>query len=350
MDSNTEILDVLETDNNAIESEAKRSINYIYNKLGLSEPKIAWFNSVFESELVYYLIHKFTREEFIEYFMNNAEVCAKHLCEQIEYNNIYTPSTNSLLNAAEWYLNNGFQINNEYKLRNFILDNIFEYESEANNISIWNTKHPQSLFFMSHSRRCLPKIINFNTIFTITPLAKHIEFVNQNCFCWYPFDEISVLVKSPHKCTTNTLGLLHCEDRPALEWQDGTRLWFLNGTCVPQWVTETPIDVFTQEDILWNTEYGHEIAKKIGTKRLIGMFDTTVIDKHDNYELIELNIEDPEEILQLISGILPKQKYLKMVNPSTGEAHVEGVNPNCETIKEAFAWRNETTDTPVIIT
>ncbi|MHB8790181.1 MAG: hypothetical protein ACYDBT_09900 [Desulfobulbaceae bacterium] len=349
MDFNAEIFNTFETDNNALESKANRSINYIYNKLGLGEPKIAWFNSVFESELVYYLIHKFTREDFIEYFTNDTEICAKHLCEQIEYNNIYIPSTNSLLNAAEWYSNNGFRINNDYNILNFIVENLFEYESEANNISILNIKHQQSLFFMSNYSHCLPKIINFNTIFTIKQLTKHIEFVNQNCFCWYLFDEISILVRSPHKWTTNTLGLLHCEDHPALEWQDGTRLWFLNGTCVPKWVTEKPIDAFTQEDILWNTDCCHEIAKRIGTKRLIRLFDTTVIDKLDNYELIELKIEDPEEIIHLFSGILPKQKYLKMVNPSTGEAHVEGVHPTCETIKEALAWRNETTDNPVII-
>ena len=40
------------------------------------------------------------------------------------------------------------------------------------------------------------------------------------------------------------------------------------------------------------------------------------------------------------------QPYLKMVNPSLGTYHIEGVHPDCRTVAEALMWRNGSAETP----
>ena len=36
-----------------------------------------------------------------------------------------------------------------------------------------------------------------------------------------------------------------------------------------------------------------------------------------------------------------KRSYLKMVNPSTGEIHIKGVDPSCNTINKAIILQNQ---------
>jgi hypothetical protein len=42
--------------------------------------------------------------------------------------------------------------------------------------------------------------------------------------------------------------------------------------------------------------------------------------------------------------------YLKMINPSIGTYHIEGVHPECKTVKEALIWRNQSEETPAVLT
>jgi hypothetical protein len=37
-----------------------------------------------------------------------------------------------------------------------------------------------------------------------------------------------------------------------------------------------------------------------------------------------------------------ERPHLKMKNPSMDLWHIEGVHPDCKTVKEALAWRNGT--------
>jgi hypothetical protein len=41
-----------------------------------------------------------------------------------------------------------------------------------------------------------------------------------------------------------------------------------------------------------------------------------------------------------LSDEIPDARYLKMVNPSIGTFHVEGVDPQCATVEQALNWRN----------
>lgn len=87
-----------------------------------------------------------------------------------------------------------------------------------------------------------------------------------------------------------------------------------------------------------NAEVRRELVRKIGIERVVEKLGAEVVDKEEGYELLLLDIGDGN-----------KRPYLKMINPSTGTYHIEGVPPGTETVKAAITWRNQTDEKPTSI-
>ena len=85
-------------------------------------------------------------------------------------------------------------------------------------------------------------------------------------------------------------------------------------------------------------------------ERFTNLFGAVTVDEIQCYELIKLEASTQDIYTAEEVEFLSQQKYLKMRNPSTGEYHIEGVHPNCQTVREALAWRNGTEVEPSIIT
>ena len=64
-----------------------------------------------------------------------------------------------------------------------------------------------------------------------------------------------------------------------------------------------------------------------------------VADRQGDYELLLLDLGDKRN-----------RPYLKMLNPSIGTWHVEGVHPDCATVEQALNWRNQTDVKPEVLT
>jgi len=94
-------------------------------------------------------------------------------------------------------------------------------------------------------------------------------------------------------------------------------------------------DVFLAEK---NAENRMKIVKVNGIDAIYEAVGAKTIDKDGSYELISLDL-----------GEKSFRPYLKMINPSTGSIHIEGVHPDCKTVKAALEWRNETDKTPDVI-
>ena len=138
---------------------------------------------------------------------------------------------------------------------------------------------------------------------------------------------------------------------PAILYQDGFAVYSLNGVRVHDWVVKTPQET-TDKDIgkkilgLTNAQERTEAVKKFGISKIASLLESEQIDQFGDYELLAFTVND--------NKIGP---YLKMVNPSTGEIHVEGVgdvnNPwAIKTCEEALAWRMGLSEyvTPVVLT
>lgn len=78
-----------------------------------------------------------------------------------------------------------------------------------------------------------------------------------------------------------------------------------------------------------NAEVRRMLFQRIGADKALAALNASVIDTSGTYQLVNLDLKDGRH-----------RPFLKMLNPSTGETHVEGVPPGIETVTEALAWRN----------
>jgi len=136
-------------------------------------------------------------------------------------------------------------------------------------------------------------------------------------------------------------GQFHREDGPSIRYRDNIGFWHLNGVRVPRQIVETP----TQEIPLtwWLDERAPRrrqvIEQKIGAERIMGELDTEEIHQG----VIQIN--STEHFYRLLQLNLPDRRIrraLRMMNPSTGEIHIEWVPREVNTVQEAVAWRNGT--------
>lgn len=155
------------------------------------------------------------------------------------------------------------------------------------------------------------------------------------------YKNVAFVCIKPCKINRNENGDLHCTDGMAIAWRDGYGEYYLNGVSVDENVVMTPIDKLDSKLILkeTNAEVRREIVRKIGAEKLCKDLNAKIIDMKENYELLGIDIGD--------NRIRP---YLKMVNPSIGTYHIEGVHPDCKTVDMALEWRNKTKEIPVILT
>lgn len=135
---------------------------------------------------------------------------------------------------------------------------------------------------------------------------------------------------------------VHSDHGPAVRWPEGEEEYFvLHDVRVPREIVETPASELDPQLILRerNAEVRREIVRKIGIERVCEGLNAKCLDSQGNYELLLLDIQD---------GRL--RPYLKMKNPSIGVYHIEGVAPECRTVAEALAWRNQTDVPPSVLT
>jgi len=171
-------------------------------------------------------------------------------------------------------------------------------------------------------------------------LEPHFE-IAKYCGWWLPFDEAAIISEKPVEIHMNSTQVLHNEKGPAIRYSDGFCVWALNGIRVPQNIVETPWDKLDPQLVVkeTNAEIRREIVRKIGIERVISGLNAKVIDKEGDYELLTIDLGDKRE-----------RPYLKMINPSIGVYHIEGVPPGTATVKAALAFRNGTEEAPVSIT
>lgn len=160
--------------------------------------------------------------------------------------------------------------------------------------------------------------------------------IAESCGWWTPRETYAVLQHKPdhiHMTEVNGRGVLHCPTGAAIRYRDGFSVWALNGARVPSWLVETPAEQLDPRKFqeLVNAQQRAEFVRKFGIDRLCHEFGAKVIHQDGTYELVELAIDDQ-----------PPRRYLKMINPSVGVFHVEGVPNNIETVQGAIEYRMST--------
>ncbi len=131
--------------------------------------------------------------------------------------------------------------------------------------------------------------------------------------------------------------MIHSHDGMAVEYPDGFGVWAWNGVRVNEQIIMTP-NTLTPEQIAKesNAQVRQVMVERIGIERICQFFNAKSIDQRGTYELLVLDLGDGR-----------KRPYLKMLNPSVGVWHVEGVAPNIKTVQEALNFRNGLTTSQI---
>jgi hypothetical protein len=156
---------------------------------------------------------------------------------------------------------------------------------------------------------------------------------------WVATEEILAL---PRPSIRLRDGRLHGDGVPAVAWESGERLHFLNGVLVPEELALTPARELDARLVLStrNAEVRREVVRKLGLERVVTELGAVCADREGDYELLLLDLGDRR-----------RRPFLKMRNPSVpGVFHIEGVHPKCRTVREALAWRNGTDAPPSVLT
>ena len=157
--------------------------------------------------------------------------------------------------------------------------------------------------------------------------ARAYERALSHCGWWWPHKEFCICTERPSTIRLAS-GQLHADGKPAVEY-DGWSVWALHGVRVPRWLAEqrdSEIDPrkFSAID---NAEVRREFVRKVGIERIISATGAKSLDKRGEYELLQMRVGDE------------RWTYLKMLNPSIGTWHVEGVDNRCRTVVEALNFR-----------
>lgn len=145
--------------------------------------------------------------------------------------------------------------------------------------------------------------------------------------------ELACIVCQPFSEIHRNKSGLHNERGPALSYNGMNDVYALNGVTMDKVYVMTPANEITAEMVMkeTNVEVRRELIKKVGIERLFSDLPHKLLDKRDNYELYSIDLS--EEVKDA--------RYLKMVNPSIGCFHLEGVAPDITTVKDALLWRNQ---------
>lgn len=129
-------------------------------------------------------------------------------------------------------------------------------------------------------------------------------------------------------------GNLHNDTNFALKSGD-EQFYFLHGLQIddPKWIL-TPAEELKPSDILAipNADLRREMIRKKGIEQMLdGMFHRR-LDQQGNYTLYQVLLGD---------DISSACNFLKMLNPSIGVWHMEGVPNEIRTVSDALRWRNQ---------
>jgi len=127
-----------------------------------------------------------------------------------------------------------------------------------------------------------------------------------------------------------TVSRLHCENGLAVEYEDGSGLYFWNGIQVPDHVILRPdllrVDMILNER---NAEVRRVMIERYGQDRFVLDAHPTILDKWKDNELLSIDLPDGPD-RRLVA--------LKLRCPSTAAVYILRVPPDQRTVQGALAW------------
>ncbi|MEO1762915.1 MAG: DUF6745 domain-containing protein, partial [Cyanobacteria bacterium J06629_18] len=163
-------------------------------------------------------------------------------------------------------------------------------------------------------------------------------------YCGWVFDYKSVCIVSnrPIKLCFDEYNNLHAEEKPAIEYADGFKVYAHHGVWIPEKYGSIPSPHWKSQWLLEeeNAELRRVLIQSIGYNRICEELGAIELDSWQKYTLLKIEnyteIQNPEN-----SQDNSEPMYLlKMLCPSTEHIHFLRVPPNITSAREAITWIN----------
>ncbi len=147
--------------------------------------------------------------------------------------------------------------------------------------------------------------------------------------------DIAIVCRRPYKVRLDDQQRLHSIDNPALEWNDGNKLYFVSGVNMPAKYFTEP-DALTSNEVInqTNVEVRKGLIQMLGVEKFIALCGGTVVDEDKDEEnmprrLIRLNTKTPQG---------EHFTVLEVECPSKHDKHYLFVPPSMLRCRQAAAW------------
>ena len=159
-----------------------------------------------------------------------------------------------------------------------------------------------------------------------------LQRISENAGWWLPHVRLCWISERHNSLNLNERGRLHKDGGPALAYPDGFSIWALNGIRVSRSQAETPAERMAPDDVLkeTNVDIRRELIRKVGVERMLSKLPHRRLHKRGDYEVLRIDFPALEDA-----------RYLRMLNPSVGCWHLEGLPRECDTVEKALNWRNQ---------
>jgi hypothetical protein len=140
----------------------------------------------------------------------------------------------------------------------------------------------------------------------------------------------------PDELHLDDRGNLHNDSGPAIVF-DSFKFHFLHGLTLEgedakRWIYRDLKNIRPQEILqISNVDLRREVIRKVGIELVLDGLFHRVLDKQGDYTLLQVLLQ---------ANPWSACNFLKMLNPSIGCWHMEGVPNHLRTVEEALLWRN----------
>ncbi len=224
-----------------------------------------------------------------------------------------------------------------------VRDSVWDSVGASVGASVWDSVYGQ------HEAGWLGFYDYFNNVLKLESQTNPLSglwMIAQSAGWFIPHENICWISERHDICKVNKEGKIHCDGGPAIHYPDGFSVWGLNGVRVSKEIAETPSEQLNAKLVLTekNAEVRREIVRKIGVDLLCQRLGSKTIESGLD------QVGQPCQLINLDLGDGQFRPFVKLLNPSIGTYHIEGVSPECDTLEKVFNFRNGTKEKPVIVT
>jgi hypothetical protein len=148
-------------------------------------------------------------------------------------------------------------------------------------------------------------------------------------------DEEVVVVKTPMSFVTDGMGRMHSEEKPVIEYSDGTKIYMLDNMVVPDKVIEDPENL-TRDEVMGieNAEVRRVLFEKMGADNFFKVMDFREMDKQqvNGNDVVLLRTKTMDRVARNYIN------YIQVTCTSTGRKFHLCVPPDINDAVDGLAW------------